>query len=140
MRCAKMLDNINWNYDYSVEVNSMDEDHKVLFRLARSVAVVLHERAGLPVEEEIFHEIIKFTKYHFAKEEELMEEVDYCDILAHKKYHKKLIRQIEYFSRQIANEGYSVGAATDYLMKWLVKHIYSEDKKYTAHFHSRSIY
>lgn len=135
-----MLDKLNWDDDHSVGVYDMDEDHKVMFRLARSVAVVLHERAGLPVEEEIFHEMVKFTKYHFSREEELMEEVDYCNILAHRNHHKKLIRQIEDFSRRVANEGYSVGAATDYLIKWLVKHIYNEDKKYTAHFHSHALY
>lgn len=135
-----MLDKLDWDDDFSVEVKDMDEDHKVLFRLARSIAMVLQKRAGLPVEEEIFHEIINFTKYHFSKEEELMEEADYCDIQTHKNHHKKLIRQIEDFSRRIANEGYSVGAATDYLLKWLVKHIYSEDKKYTDHFHSRGLY
>lgn len=131
-----MLSKFDWDDAYSVGVYHLDEDHKTLFLLAGTIAKILSERVGNPIEEEVFDEIIIFTKYHFNNEEEMMEKTGYPDIESHKEHHEKLIRQIEDYAKRIVNEDSSVEEATNFLMSWLIDHIESEDKKYTGHFHS----
>lgn len=78
---------------------------------------------------EIITSLIDYTKYHFGREEKLMQvAVGYRDIEKHKREHAMFIEKVEkYVSAFCAGQEFSEDI-TVFLYSWLVNHINGTDK------------
>ncbi len=121
-----------WSDTFSVGIKAFDDDHKVLIDLINKINRAMLEGKGKAVLKETLEELISYTKYHFEKEEKLMEKANYSDYLNHKKIHNDLIQQVlqiksdlDMGKKEISHE------LLDFLKQWLIIHIQGNDKKYT---------
>ena len=89
------------------------------------------EGKGKVVLKETLEKLISYTKYHFEREEKLMEKANYSDYVNHKKIHNDLIEQVlqiksdlDMGKKEISHE------LLDFLKQWIINHIQgNEDRK-----------
>ena len=104
---------IQWKEEYSVGIESLDNDHKKLISLLNHFTTAYDYAMSEEFEREALNDLINYTKYHFDREEKLLEQHDYPNLVAHKAQHKQMIKQVERF------------------MDWLINHINGTDKEYS---------
>ena len=122
-----------WKDEYSVGIKSLDDDHRKLLDLINKLQTAVHYQTGDTFEKEALDDVIAYTKYHFSREEQLMEEASYPDIIAHKETHKLMIAKVDGFVKDYEKQGHEVlEDVANYLKNWLIEHINGTDQEYTA--------
>lgn len=123
---------IEWDKDrFSVLVDDMDEQHKKWIGLIN----VLHDALlgeGTDIKpERAIEEMLDYTNYHFAKEEQLMRNAGYPDFTSHKALHIGFINELKSLKHDI-NSGHHVlrTQVMSILKNWLENHITTVDKRY----------
>jgi len=123
----------NWSDEFSVGVLAMDNHHKKLFDILNQ----MHESMKAGADEETLSkyitELVDYTKYHFAEEERMLEQVNYSGIDAQKRSHIAFIEKITEFQDQ-ANSGMAIFAipkVSKLGIDWLKEHILVMDTKYS---------
>ncbi len=122
---------VTWKDQYSVGITEIDNDHKKLLNLINHLQAAVIYKTGEQFEQESLDEIIAYTKYHFNKEEQMMEEAHYDDLEAHKLQHKQMIDEINNFLKNYKLDRHgTLIKLTSYLKDWLINHINGTDQKY----------
>ncbi|HET6513967.1 MAG TPA: bacteriohemerythrin [Thermodesulfovibrionales bacterium] len=122
---------ITWSNDLSVNIGSIDEQHKRLVSLVNSLHDAMSSGKGKEIMGKILDELIEYTKTHFATEERLMTAHTYPGYLTHKKEHDGLTKEVLSFHEDFKS-GKSVVSVEimRFLKDWLAKHIKGTDQKY----------
>jgi hemerythrin len=126
------MSDLNWSNEYSVSVHSVDKQHQKLFELINQLNDAMRSGVGAALVPVILHNLIAYTRNHFAAEEKLMLKAKYPAYACHKAEHDKLTTEVVQWVG-----GLEVGCAMTperlmFLQKWLQNHIQTSDKKYTA--------
>ena len=122
-----------WKDEYSVGVKSLDDDHRKLLNLINNLQTAVHYQTGEVFEKEALEEVVAYTKYHFEREEKMLQDAGYADLEAHKETHKKMILKVESFLQEYETKGHLVlEEMASYLRNWLVKHINGTDQEYSS--------
>jgi len=122
---------LQWNDSYSVGLDSIDDDHKKLLGMINQLQTASHYTTDDKMIEHILDELIDYTKYHFSREEKIMQDSGYPGIEEHMKLHKEMIHQVTGFI-----DGYrlhktsTIDEVTQFLKSWLINHINGSDKEY----------
>ena len=132
---------IEWSQDYSVGINSIDEQHKTLVgfinRLSEATAI---GEAG-DILADILAGLNEYTRMHFAYEEQLFAKYDYPQTESHIKEHQKMIKRVEQFFLDFQQD--PSGAISlelmQFLTNWLLHHIKESDKEYAAYLISKGV-
>ncbi|MBF0285137.1 MAG: bacteriohemerythrin [Magnetococcales bacterium] len=123
-----------WRSEYEVRVGEMDAHHQRMFAMGEKV-----RRAFKSGESEVAREavdfLIHYARFHFEAEEALLRENHYPGYENHRREHQRLMTQVEAMrdhlkSRQYRPDQEFVGFFED----WIVRHILSEDRKYSQFF------
>jgi hemerythrin-like metal-binding protein len=130
-RWVSSRDQVVWKESYSVGVSQLDDDHKRLIDLLNRFQVAYRYHTGEEFERKSLEELVEYTKYHFEREEQMMEEAGYPDLAAHKEIHRSMIDKVERFQEEYKKLGHEAldGVAT-FLSDWLIEHINGTDKQY----------
>ena len=125
---------INWNESFSVNVPSMDEQHKKLVTIINE----LHEHQKQGKSKEIMQttlvKLVQYTVNHFTAEEKIMEDAQFPGLDNHRKSHQKLIASVsEYVDKFKSGESIVAIELMKFLQGWLLKHISQEDMEYGKH-------
>jgi hemerythrin-like metal-binding protein/PAS domain S-box-containing protein len=83
--------NLIWTDDLRVGVDAIDKDHQVLFALANKVS---HEDLSTEETNLLVDELIDYTRYHFRREEAILQTCGCPDFESHKDHHRKLEARI----------------------------------------------
>lgn len=122
-----------WKDEYSVGVESLDDDHRKLLNLINNFQTAVHYKTGEVFEKEAFNEVISYTKYHFEREEKMMQEAGYADLEAHKDVHRAMVAKIDEFLLDYEKRGHeALEDVSLFLKDWLVKHINGTDQDYSS--------
>ncbi len=125
-----------WKDEYSVGVVAMDDDHRKLLNLINHLQTAIHYQTGEQFEQEALEELMAYTRYHFQREEELMQQYGYPDLAAHQKLHREMVADAEAFVKDYRSKGHkALAGVADYLKNWLINHINGTDKDYGAFIH-----
>ncbi|MGF1643247.1 MAG: bacteriohemerythrin [Thiotrichales bacterium] len=131
---------VEWSDEYSVGIEEIDEQHKVLVDLLNQMHDAIHQRRGREVTDGILARLGEYTKVHFAVEECLMRLFDYSGYEAHKHEHEQLIAELNQLVEKLKAKNQSISFELLHFLKlWLVKHIQESDREYTAHFISKGV-
>ncbi len=132
---------INWNDSYSVNIKSIDEQHRKLVVIINELHDAMKTGKGKQALSKIFDELVDYTHTHFTFEEKLMEKHAYNELSLHKQTHQNLIKQLNNFieSYNKGNTALSINVM-NFLQDWLIGHIQGSDKKYTSHLNSKGVY
>lgn len=122
---------IDWNESFSVGVETMDIQHKVLFMIVNKFYNAVEHGADTAELSRIFNEVLEYTNTHFALEEVLMQAHNYPDYEQHKALHVRLVENALVLADEIkAGRAGAPSRALDFLKNWLEKHIQGVDVKY----------
>jgi hemerythrin len=131
---------VEWKDDYSVGIDSIDQQHKKLLNLINQLQTAVDYSTGEQFEREALDELVDYTKTHFTYEEGLMRDNDYPDFEAHKLQHEKMFNTV-----QEVLEGYetdhdtAMSNAAEFLKDWLINHINGTDKEYSSYLIGRGV-
>ena len=125
-------DYVEWKQEYSVGIDSIDQQHRKLLNLINQLQTAITHSTGEEFEREALDELVDYTKTHFSYEEGLMEENDYPDFKPHKEQHKKMVEEVERVLAQYQlDQETAMQNAVDFLKGWLINHINGTDKQYS---------
>ena len=122
---------IEWKSEFSVGVLEIDEQHRKLLAIINH----LHEsmKAGNDSGElsRVVDELLNYTRFHFAFEEQLMERVGYPDAPEHRRRHQAMVARVVQFQADAANARALFSMKLmEFLKYWLSKHILETDMAY----------
>lgn len=126
--------------EYLLGIDAIDAQHTKLFELTEKAYQLLKDENILYKDEkltEILRGIKEFVEKHFEEEEAYMRKIGYDRIEEHKKLHIVFDSKVKEFERSIQDASLKtqddiILSLLDYLVLWLEKHIYVEDRKYAA--------
>ena len=130
----KLMDrgNITWKDQYSVGIDSIDQQHKRLVHLINQLQTAVDYSTGEEFEREALDELVDYTKTHFSYEEGLMQQYAYPEFEPHKAQHQKMIQQVEdVLAEYEQDQDRAMRHALDFLKTWLINHINGTDKEYS---------
>ena len=133
-----MSDIIAWRDEYLVGNDTLDEQHKKLFRLAGAIQDIEDPVAQITELREILHQLYEYMKYHFAEEENFMREIGYEDIERHQGLHRELVAALNEIMRSSSDLMQLEMNLVDLMNRWLSEHIAAEDARVAAHNRDRA--
>jgi hemerythrin len=123
---------MTWTPEMSVGVGALDDDHKVLIGIINE----LHDGIAAGHKKEILASVldhlVEYTKFHFAKEEELLAKCDYLAAPNHKMEHASFVSRLINLQERAMKAPVAMLdlELMSFLRNWLVTHIQGSDKKY----------
>lgn len=123
-----MRDYIAWQDDFSVGVDLIDEQHKMLLQVINTFLSSLEENDDRFAIGRSLDEMIKYTEYHFYTEQLLLEK--HPDFLAHLNQHWQLVKQAKKIQDDFQLHIEMKADIFDFLLSWLKDHILGTDKVY----------
>ena len=131
---------MTWTEDMSVNVPSIDVQHKKLVEMINELSEAMKVGKGKEALSSILDGLIAYTASHFKYEEDFFDKTHYPDAFNHKKEHTDLVKQV--LDLQAKYKSGSVALSIDvvnFLTGWLKNHIMGTDKKYGAHLSANGI-
>ena len=125
---------IEWKDEYSVGIDSIDQQHKKLLNLINQLQTAVDYSTGDEFEREALDELVDYTKTHFVYEEGLMKDNDYPGFEPHKAQHEKMFKKVEEVLAEYEKDhDTAMSNAAEYLKGWLINHINGTDKEYSSY-------
>lgn len=123
-----------WSRDLEIGIQEVDDDHRKLLSLINNLQTAIHYPTGESFERQALHELADYTKYHFQREEEMLQKSGYPGYEAHKKEHEAMVRRVgELLAAYDRDPEGTVEETASFLRDWLVKHIMGSDHAYGPH-------
>jgi hemerythrin len=117
---------IVWDDSYSVGINLIDEQHKMLIERTNAISEAMEMKRGLEKILQTLEFMIEYTEFHFSAEEKVMKDNDYPKFTEHHKLHEDFKGRLNLMVQDFEEEGATSGLSqeiTTYLNNWLVTHI-----------------
>jgi hemerythrin len=124
---------IRWSEAMSVGVARLDRDHQVLIGLINRLAVYDSGKAAeAPVVAEVLSALVAYTRFHFRREERVMEACGYPALETHREEHRLLADEVAALSVRFreAPDRVSHQDLLRFLTDWLNHHILLQDMAY----------
>jgi len=120
-----------WNEKYSVGIQSIDNQHKELFKHLNVLLHAMKEGKAENVTNQILSELEIYTRNHFIKEEFYFHRFNYPQAAEHIQEHQIFIQKIESFKSEFnARKITLTYELLSFLKDWIDHHIMEVDKKY----------
>lgn len=128
---------IKWLSDYETSIPKIDMQHQKLVQLINDLFDAMNAGKSKEALGGILDELIKYTKYHFSYEEEMMKQCNYKESINHNIEHINFANKIMEFNKQFhENNSRITVQLMNFLKDWLINHIMITDKKYVECFKS----
>ena len=80
---------LDWKNEYSVDIQSIDKQHKKLFDMINQLHDAMKSGVGAKLVPVILNSLVSYTRDHFANEENLMRQAAYPTYANHKAEHEQ---------------------------------------------------
>ena len=117
---------MKWSDEYATGIARVDEQHKMLFKMAEDYRFALDEGRGERVYSEMLRSLDLYIRTHFGYEEGCMLKYDCAVAEANKEAHTRFVQVLAGFHQRYAVAGFDATDArnlVDTLDHWLVEHI-----------------
>lgn len=126
---------INWTDELSVEIDSIDKQHKILVDLINSFYENINQGSKKEKIEELIKSMKDYTVFHFSTEEKYMKDFDYPDFYNHKVEHDKFVETVLNFEERYKSGKLLLSVEiTNFIKVWASNHIMGTDKMYSKFF------
>ncbi len=122
---------IKWRDAYNTGVEQFDREHHKIVELIDQMYFAIRDKSGRGVIEKACSDVLAYTEYHFANEEQAMKTANFPELEEHIAEHTRLKQDALEIQSHIDNN-FAVGTQEFYrfLRDWLVNHIQDCDHKY----------
>lgn len=125
----------SWNEDLSVNIDSIDEQHKKLIVMINDFYNNVSTRSSKENISILIAAMKKYTLEHFSYEEKYMKQFGYPDYEEHKKEHDSFVTRVSEIEKMFLEGKHFVSLeATVFIKDWLKDHIQGADMKYSDFF------
>ena len=130
-----------WNDRLSVGVAAVDADHKKMVKMINELYDAILAGSWREKLDGLLDRLVDYTRYHFAREEELFARTGYPEAEAHKREHDEMKEWMNSASN-LHRDG-SLPAPSlelmNHLKDWLFDHILGSDQKFAPHMKAHHI-
>jgi len=122
----------NWNEALESGNETIDSQHRDLFNHINTYFDSLEKVYGHEITIKTLNYLLKYVRFHFGTEEELMKRYGYPDFSEHLTEHRKLVDELMNCYKSLISDGHSeeiVERLRILLNEWLVAHIMGYDMK-----------
>jgi hemerythrin-like metal-binding protein len=131
MATATQIEVFPWNQSYSVGIEQIDTQHKVLVRLINELHASMAAGQGKQALGKILDELVRYTEVHFTFEENMLRAKGYAKLASHHDVHRKLTGEVvELRNKYRANKLTLTLDVMKFLKGWLGDHIMVHDQAY----------
>ncbi len=124
---------LEWSSKYSVGVEEMDRQHRVLFNLLNDLHSAMLSGKAKDATGELLRKLVDYTRKHFAAEETMLTAAGYTGISSHKMKHRDLVKQVDdYVARYQRGDATVNVQLMNFLRDWLAHHIQQTDCDYST--------
>lgn len=122
----------HWSDAMSVGIPALDSDHRCLVRIINLLAEGDHGAESRTTLETVLETVTIYARYHFAREERLLEACGFPAADVHRAEHEEFSRFVEQLRARFAGRaGRKVaGELLEFLGGWLRHHILIQDMAY----------
>jgi len=124
------MKDIKWDKFFSVGIEEIDDDHRVLVKLCNILNHSVMEGAGKEYVGAVLEELINCTVWHFSHEERLMLKYGYEEREDHTAEHRSLIDGIRELQQEYLQAGKLGEKEFEFLEHWLTQHILVADMRF----------
>jgi hemerythrin len=132
---------IAWTDQMCVGVKLLDNDHKKLVLLINELHEGIVNNRDKQALDSVFENLVRFTRVHFAHEEQLLFETGYPAAAAHKQEHESMIQKILALQARFRS-GAPMAMHMDgveLLKSWLFSHMYGADQDYAPYLEAKGV-
>lgn len=115
-----------WNDTLRVGVDAIDTDHRTIISLYNKVSRATLNETDV---DDVLGELINYTRFHFGREEAIMEVCGYPDLEAHQTEHNRLMGRANDLANiwRAKQDPETLRQLREFLRDWLVGHIEKVD-------------
>lgn len=119
---------LDWKDVYKIGHEKVDSEHQKLFELANHITDNLEDKDAIL---KSVKELVKYTKFHFANEEQYMKSVNFPFLEEHKQLHKNMVDKVTSILAKLSTMKPADIASEllQFMKESIIKHILTEDKK-----------
>lgn len=122
---------LSWNDQYLIGQATIDEQHKMLFRLINDFHTHWSEKRERKDIAQVLNHLIQYGELHFREEEAIMAQEGYPLVEMHSKIHERLIDEIFKLNEEFAGKSQLLERdMAKFLKQWLVDHIVHNDYEF----------
>jgi len=120
---------IQWAEKYQTGIEEIDAQHKQLVGCINELHDAIQAGSGQEALDAVLSKLTDYAESHFAFEEELLEDLGYVELAAHRGRHEEFIEVIEGMIEDLDHGKSNMGdMLMVFLRNWLLKHILIDDK------------
>jgi hemerythrin len=129
-----------WENDLSVQIDSIDNQHKKLIELINQFYENIKSSSNNELVGNLITGMKNYTIFHFKTEEKFFKQFNYPDIESHKKEHEYFIEKVNDIEERFRSGKLILSfEITDFLKKWIRNHIQETDSKYSVFLKSKGV-
>jgi len=131
-----------WSNDYSVNIISIDNEHKLLVELINEFdsALDIHGAFQTKIVIVTLNKLALYIRRHFESEERFLQLNSYPDYNEHKQDHDLLLDRLSQFERNFLTAKQSFNEEMLLFLKdWLVRHIILHDHKFGEYYRDKDL-
>ena len=125
------MSTLAWQDSWSVGNADLDNDHKRLIAIIQDIGQYRDRAVDLG---QLVRDLEDYTKFHFEREEKMLEAAQVPGLDAHKKKHHAFIEWLtpvrHAFTRAHESRALMIDGVEEYLQTWLTDHILKTDMSY----------
>ncbi len=131
---------IKWSEDYSVKIESIDKQHKVLVDMINEFNENIKTESYKALIGDLIKKMKEYAIFHFTTEEDLFKKYNFSDYETHKYEHDDFAEKVVSLEKRFL-EGKMVLSfeITDFLKNWLLNHIQGTDMKYSKFLREKGV-
>jgi hemerythrin len=131
---------IQWNEEFKIDVQEIDEQHKVLLDIFNQIARSVEKKNEWHATSSIVDSLLHHAYRHFATEERYMIKHQYPDLPAHIEHHLDFIKKVTAMTQEVRQNGpEKQKEMVAYLAKWYYEHVLVVDKNYAPYLNERGV-
>jgi hemerythrin len=134
---------MEWTQDLAVGIETIDSQHRELFRRINSLLVSIKEKRCMAEIDGTIGFLDEYARFHFSEEERRMKEAGYAGLEEHRKYHAVYLENLAEL-KQLASQprvrgmSYELSVTTNQIaVDWIIDHIMKIDRKFGDYMRSR---
>ena len=120
-----------WQDNMATGIELIDHDHQRLIMLINMFQEATEFNISERKVQLALDEVIRYTKYHFNREEQLMALNNYPGFKEHQLQHQQMIDEIEIYMKEYRSDpDVALEHILQFLQSWLINHIKGNDRQY----------
>ena len=121
---------IEWDAKFETGHQRIDFEHRIFLDLIRMFSEEAERELASDARRLNRHlmEITKYAEFHFVSEENIMVDVGYPDVEAHREFHSVLLAELRDMAFRLRAGRAKARDLVDFLYQWFAQHTSTKDK------------